>query len=287
MGYMSLSITQTGSTANSATYVCTVSCDRTSYYGINLNTSPIGIFDHTGNCIQYIGWPARNAWRSGWGTPDYRYDGYWVDTWWGNHQAILLSNYSYSFERTVSINRGNSRKGSVTIQCAVLCGYDEIGTPTDFKSVRVNKTLTTTEIPKTTVKGNITCTIDGPNVRDRYIRLVANFDNPSNYYTAKFYDKDNKEIKSSTGTSISIDIPITKDMYQTNVSYTCKIWGKDGTCYDTKTTGIKYIEPSGVGVTVKSSGVQDVSTMNFKNVNTKEIKEVWIKENGKVYQTRK
>lgn len=286
MGFINVSVSQIGKTANSATYRCVVSCARNSYYGININTAPIGVFDHNG-CFYYIGWPKRSAWRSGWGTPDYRFDGRWVDSWWGNHQADLLEDFTFTFERTVSINRGNSRKGTKYIEVGVHSGYDDMGYRTDFNTCMRGITLETSTIAEAKVSGNLTCSVDSPQVADRYIRLNANFSNPENFYTAKLYDKNNKEIKSSTGTSISLNIPITKDMYQTNVSYTCKIWGKDGKCYDTKTTGTVYVEPSGVGVTVKNSGIHDVSTMNFRNVNTKEIKEVWIKINDKIYQTRK
>lgn len=283
MGQMYVQAWQTGNTANSATYTCVITVGRSTYYGMNVNSYPIGVFDHNG-LIQYIGWPLANRWRREWGTPDYRLtNGSWINSWWGGANGMLLPDYTYSFSRTVPINRGNSRKGTTSVNVGVRSSIEN----QYFNSYMVNVPLSTTEIPKVTITGNLTYTIDGPQVQNRYIKLNASYSNPENYYKAKLYDKNNKEIAVSEGTSISLNIPITKEMYQTNVNYTCKLWGKDGVCYDTKTTGTIYVEPSGVGVTVKNSGIHDVSTMNFRNVNTKEIKEVWIKKDGKVYQTRK
>ena len=49
-----------------------------------------------------------------------------------------------------------------------------------------------------------------------------------------------------------------------------------------------YIDPSGPGVFVtKNNDAKSVHNMYFKNVNHKEITEVWIKKNGKVYKTEK
>lgn len=283
MSYISTSVKQTGKTANSATYSCTVSVDRTSYYGVSVDDWPIAIKNHTGT-LNYIGWPKLSSWKSSWGQPDWRLSSeQWISSKYGYAQGMLLNDYTYTFSGTVSIDRGNSRKGSKTIKV----GADSASTDSRFYGCMKEITLETEEIPSSKFKGTLSCTVDSPQtIGDRYIRLSASFDNPSSYYTAKLYNEGGSVITEANGTSISHNILITKDMFQTNKSFKVILWGKDGNSYDTKTV-TAYIEPSGIGVTVKNSGVHDTSNMYFRNVNNKEIKEVWVRVNGKVYQTRK
>lgn len=281
MSYINVSVKQTGKTASSASYSCTVSVDRTSYYGMSVDTYPIAAMGHDG-IRKYIGWPKASAWKSGWGQPDWRLSsGQWIKSKFGSANGMLLDDYTYSFTGTVNIDRGTKRKGTKEIEVGVKsANWDPFGT------VMKKITLETEEIASSKFSSELSCMVDSPkNTGTRYIRLSANFSNPSNFYTAKLY-YGGTELTSSSGTSISYNVEITKDMFQTERTYKIILWGKDGNKYDEKTAKA-YIEPSGVGVTVKNSGVHDISTMHFRNVNNKEIKEVWIKINGKVYQTRK
>ena len=283
MSYISTSVRQTGKTANSATYTCTVSVNRSSYYGMNVNVYPIAIMSHSG-ILNYIGWPKYSSWRDSWGEPDYRLrSNQWINSWYGYAQGMLLNDYTYTFSGTVSIDRGNSRKGSTTIRVGAESGSND----SRFYGCMREITLETEEIPTSKFTGSLNCTVDSSQTSgNRYIRLSAQFSNPSSYYTAKLYDSTGAVIEQSTGTSLNKNILITKDMFQTSKSYKIILWGKDGNSYDTKTV-TAYIEPSGIGVTVKNSGVHDTSNMYFRNVNNKEIKEVWVKVDGKIHQTRK
>ena len=281
---------QTAKTVDSATYTCTVSIIRkTSYRGLNPEQYPCAVVDHTGKALKYIAWPERNRWKQSWGVvPWHHYqDGTIINGKWGRAQCGFLTNYQYpTFERTVDIDRGTSRKGSVTIY---------VGTKStsggDFKGVLQELTLETEEIPKSSfTNSSITSSIDPPKTSGtRYIRLNVSFNNPSNYYTAKLYDNNGALLATSNegDTSLSYNIPIDKDMFQKSYIYKAILWGKDGNAYHTIYTSGIYVEPSGAGVYVKNSGVHETNALAFRNVNNKEIKEVWVKVNGKIYQTRK
>lgn len=280
---------QIAKTANSATYSCTVSITRkTSYRGLNPEQYPCAVVDHTGNALKYIAWPSL-PWKSSWGTqPWYHYSsGTTINGKWGRAQCGFLTNYQYpTFERTVNIDRGTSRKGTVTVY---------VGTKStsggDFKGVLQELTLETEEIPKSSfANSSITYSVDPPETSGtRYIHLSVSFNNPEGYYTAKFYDANGAVIATSSenATSLSHSIAVNKDMFQKNYVYKAILWGKDGNAYNTIYTSGIYIEPSGAGVYIKNSGVYETNALAFRNVNNKEIKEVWVKVDGKIYQTRK
>lgn len=273
-------LTITAQTSTYVDYTCTITTARNSYYGMPVSTYPIAVVDHTGQARAYIGWPKYSSWKASWGTPDYKLrTGASISGPWGTANGMLLNDYSYSFQGRVELNRGDQRKKSITIEVGVKSKGSN-----DFGTTMKQFTLSTTEIPKPTINTDLKCTVDGPNESSRKITVSLNFTNPDNYYTAKLYM--NNDLLASYTTSFTRDITVTEEMYQTNPVFKCIIWGKDGNNYGEKSSSV-YVEPGGVGVTVKNSGNHSVSNMDFRNVNNKEIKEVWVKVNGKVYKTRK
>ena len=77
-------------------------------------------------------------------------------------------------------------------------------------------------------------------------------------------------------------------MYQTTKSFTASLYGDDGELVSQKTTYVS-IEPSGAGLwfTPTGSGFVEISKSAFKNTKNKDIKEVWVKINGKWRKTKK
>ena len=285
-----VAVKQTAKTYNSATYSCDVSINRkTSYYGLNPEQYPCAVVDHTGAALKYIAWPERNQWKGSWGVvPWHHYqDGTTINGKWGRAQCGFLSNFKYpTFTRTVTIDRGNSRKGTMTIKVGTKSSGSK-----DFAGVLKEITLETEEIPTSNFSASsITASVDSPDTQGtRYIRLSVEFKNPENYYTAKIYDANGVVLATSSNgaTSVSTTVTITEAMFQNNYTYKAVLWGKDGNAYHTIYSPQLYVEPSGAGVWVKNSGTYVTSAMAFRNVNNKEIKEVWVKVNGKIYKTRK
>jgi hypothetical protein len=201
---------------------------------------------------------------------------------------MLLQNYSYTFSGTVSLDRTNKRKATKTISIGVKTSKDTEKFPTVLKEI----TFETLEIPESKFEETtLNYSVDSPNTSGaRYIRLSATFKNPEGFYTAKIYSNSGTilAVSSANATSVSCNVKVTEDMYQTKPVFKATLWGKDGSQYSTiSTPSNTYIEPSGAGVTVKNSGIRSVSKMAFRNVTNKEIKEVWIKIGGKIYKTKK
>ena len=135
---------------------------------------------------------------------------------------------------------------------------------------------------------SISATEDSPQQSGtRYIRISGTFTNPSSFYTAKLFDSNGKQLSSSTGTSISANVEITKDMFETTKRFILRIIGKDSNKYAEKEITVA-ISPSGVGLYGKlNSNVIDIDQSVFKNVNFKQAQEVWIKINGEIKKTTK
>lgn len=281
----SVTVTKGTPTANGQSYTCVIGVNKTSYYGINPTSSGggVGVINHEGTCLKYIGWPKASSWKASWGQPSWYYtSGSTVNGRYGRASCTLLTNYTYTFTGTVTIDRGNSRKGTKTVTLGVRA--NNWG---KFQDVMKTVTFETTEIPKGNFTSQLSGTVDPPLTSGtRHINVSTTFNNPENYYTAKLY-LNNVQVASSTNGSISYQETITKEMFQTVRMYKVILWGKDGNQYDEKTWNTPQIEPDGIGVTVKNSGTYEVENMYFRNVNNKEIKEVWVKVNGKIYQTRK
>jgi hypothetical protein len=78
-------------------------------------------------------------------------------------------------------------------------------------------------------------------------------------------------------------------MYNTCILYELRIYGKDNTYYSGLTKRVQVdigSPPIGLYVNPENS-IAGVNSMLFNNVTQKEIKEVWIKVDGKVYKTQR
>ena len=97
--------------------------------------------------------------------------------------------------------------------------------------------------------------------------------------------KNGTQIKDFTG-EYTEDIPVSASE---TINFELRIYGADGTYYKELTVPKSItISPVGPGVSIKSNNnVVGVVEMNLKNVTLKNISEVWIKKDGKLYKTVK
>lgn len=279
--YTFVSARQISCDANSATYECTVSAYSTSYFGLLSNSTCIAIRAWNGY-LRYWGWP--RTWKSRWGTPSYYLkNAQYYNGPFGNLQGLLGPDRSYTWTDTVPINRGNSRKGTLD----VVVGLEYKGNDQRFGSALQTLRLETAEIPVANIQ-SFSGSADGGNVTgDRYIRLACKFTNPEGYYQCRLYDANGTNLKTVGGTSLEHNILITKDMYQTTRRFIVELYGRDNSRYDRREITVS-IEPSGAGLWVKENSIaREVNKTTFRNVNHKEVKEVWIKKDGKWRKTRK
>lgn len=278
--FLSVSARQISNNANSATYECTVSRTNGAYFGYCDRTRYLAIQKATG-LYKHWGFPVTSSWKAAWGQPSWYLQAGGRNV--TNDRGATLDGFlgtSYSWTETISINRGNSRQGSKYVEVGVVSGS---GINSDFGTTLVGLTLTTTKVPDATGSW-LKATVDPITQRDRYITVEGGFTNPESYYNMRLYRNGVQVPFSGTYTE-----QVTKDKFFTNVVFTLKVYGKDGTLYNNLTKETKvYIEPSGVGVSVqKTSTTHSVNSMYLNNVTRKEITEVWIKKDGKVYKTVK
>lgn len=280
MGHISTSIKQTGKTANSATYQCTVSVNKNSWFGISPSVNYEAIVDHSGRAIRYIGWPKFSSWTSKMGTPAAALKNESnITTSLGTAKGLLLQNFTYTFTKTVSISRGNKRKGSLTIKAGCQSSYKS---GHDFYSAPKSITLVTSEVANPEWSGKAIVEVDRNN-----IRISRQWKNPETYYTARLISPTGAVVAKNTNGNLNVTIPITKEMYGTVQNYSLDIIGKDSATYKAKEKVSVTIPKQGVGLTVKDDGIHEVDPLYFKNVSNKEPKEVWIKINGEIKQTIK
>lgn len=280
MGFISTSIEQTGKTASSATYRCTVSVKRTSYFGKNPDTNYEAIKDHNGTLLNYIGWPKLSDWSAkGLGTPNYNLShGNSITTPAGTANGYMLQDYTYTFTRTVNISRGTKRKGTLTIKAGCVSKIQS----GDFASSLKSYTLETSEIANPEWSGQTLY-----EVTKTELKISRQWKNAENYYTARILDPNESVIKSDTSGNLNVTIPLTKEMYGKVLTYFVEVIGKDGSTYKKREPISIAIPKQGVGLTVKNNGIHEVDPLYFKNVSNKEPKEVWIKINGEIKQTIK
>lgn len=276
--YLSVSAKQISSDSSSATYECTVSRTNGAYFGYCDYNRCLAIKKASGY-YKYWGFPTTSSWRSSWGTPSWylQSSGRYINNQFGNLDGFLAT--SYTWQERVSIDRGKSRQGSKYIEVGVVSGS---GINSDFGTTLFPLTLKTTQIPDAT-NSWLDASVDPITVRNRYITIKGGFTNPEGYYNMKLY---------RNGIQVSFDgtytEQVTKDKFFSSIVFTLKVFGKDGTLYKplTKEKTV-YIEPSGVGVSVQKNSTYGVNSMYLNNVTHKEITEVWIKKNGKIYKTEK
>lgn len=283
--FISVSVKQTANDSSSATYECTVSKLSSSYFGICQYYNCLVIWkagsNGKGQAYKHWGFPVRSSWKASWGEPSwYLWGGNYFKSQYGNLDGFLGNTYKWT--ETVTIDRGNSREGTKEITVGVKAGKN---TSTSFGTTLKTITLKTTRIPDPSNVVLNQPVVDEPNVENRTLTVTASFVNPENYYTARLY-KDGVQVPFTNNT---YTMNITKEMYNTNPKFELRIFGKDNTYYKEFTKEVRaYIAPSGVGLTVKHNGEpKEIDNAYFRNVTNKEIKEIWIKKNGKIYKTIK
>lgn len=277
--FISVVAEQISNDANGATYRCTINRKNGSYFGIALESGCVAI-KKASSYINYWAWPT--SWSSGWGVPDWRYSSrQYYNGPAGNLQCLLQN--SWEWTEYVSIPRNNRRCPETTISV----GAQAFGISGDFNIRPVSLTLKSKEISYPSIS-SLSATEDSPQQSGtRYIRISGTFSNPDSFYTAKLFDSSDKQLSSSTGTSISATVEITKDMFETTKRFILRIIGKDSNKYAEKEVTVS-ISPSGVGLYGKlNSNVIDIDQSVFKNVNFKQAQEVWIKINGEIKKTTK
>ena len=275
--FLSVSARQISNNANSATYECTVARTNGAYFGYCDYYRCLAIKKASGY-YKYWGFPKASNWKSAWGQPSWNLSSQqWVSNQFGNLQGFLDTTYTWT--ETISIDRGNSRQGSKYVEVGVVSGSN---ISSDFGTTLVGLTLTTTKVPDAT-NPYLKSQVDPITVRNRKITVEGGFTNPEGYYNMRLYRNGVQVPFNGTYTE-----EVTKDKFFSNIVFTLKVYGKDGTLYNNLTKETKvYIEPSGVGVSVQKTSTHNVDSMYLNNVTRKEITEVWIKKNGKVYKTEK
>lgn len=301
-----VSVTQTGSTATSATYKCTVARVNNAYFGY-LTSNQHLVLKGYNSYIKHWGFPA----TSGSDSWVWNYYGAWPtyelennikkNVGYGSLGSTMKS--STYWTETVPISRGTSRQGTKKITVGVIGGpYNG----SDFSTLTKTITLKTTEIPKPAAP-TITVSVDPITETNRYINISVTFKRylttyngvQQNYYRATLYDKNNKVVVSKRTASFTHKIKVTQAMFNTTQTYTVKLIGLDGAVYATKKASVS-VKPNSVGLSFKSKIVDEesgdiiedkvysITTAHLNNVTVKNIPEVWIKnENGDIVKTTK
>lgn len=298
-----VSVTQTGSTATSATYKCTVARVNNAYFGYLSNNQYLVLKGYNKG-IKFWGFPERGNWAWSYfgAEPSTQlYDGdYHTHGGYTLQSTLKASTY---WTETVPISRGTSRQGTKKITVGVIGGpYNG----SDFSTLTKTITLKTTEIPKPAAP-TITVSVDPITETNRYINISVTFKKylttyngvQQNYYRATLYDKNNKVVVSKKTASFTHKIKVTQAMFNTTQTYTVKLIGLDGAVYATKKASVS-VKPNSVGLSFKSKIVDEesgdiiedevysITTAHLNNVTVKNIPEVWIKnENGDIVKTTK
>lgn len=298
-----VSVTQTGSTATSATYKCTVARVNNAYFGY-LSDNQYLVLKGYNKGIKFWGFPEHGNWAWSYfgAEPSAQlYDGnYHTHGGYTLQSTLKASTY---WTETVPISRGTSRQGTKKITVGVIGGpYNG----SDFSTLTKTITLKTTEIPKPAAP-TITVSVDPITETNRYINISVTFKKylttyngvQQNYYRATLYDKNNKVVTSKRTTSFTHKIKVTQAMFNTTQTYTVKLIGLDGAVYATKKASVS-VKPNSVGLSFKSKIVDEesgdiiedkvysITTAHLNNVTVKNIPEVWIKnENGDIVKTTK
>ena len=284
MSNIHVSVEQADKRDDAVKYKCVITTDG--YYGTDVSQTPLGVWDN-GTLKNYIGWPLESAWQSSWGQPDWRLSyGEWINSKFGGAYGTLINRRYEWTSDWISLPRGNQRKKSIDVTCGVRSVNPSWGL---FPETLVTRKLETNEIPlQKFAPSKVNVTVDPANTSgQRYIRISAEFSNPDNYYTAKLYLNGN-ELAASSASPVTHNMPITKEMFQNSYTFEAKLWGKDGSLYDTISSNSNYVEPSGFGVWSRNNNnINEIDNLAFRNNKSKEITEVWVKVNGKIYQTRK
>ena len=208
-----------------------------------------------------------------WGTAKYlSYE------FWAPQNGYLCDDYLY-FERTVGINRGNSRQGSTSVRCSA---YNINGW---WDTINCYETLYTTKIADVSnINFSVSC--DAKTANPRYIRINASYNNPEGFYTGHI---SGPGINTDFTGSGSWTQEVTTSMFNTTRTYTLTIRGRDGTQYHSSSRDV-YVEPGGVGVWYKQNNQpKEVYHVYYKNNYGAiiEVTEIWYKRNSQNIKTTK
>lgn len=241
--------------------------------------------------LQMICWgfPSVNSWkRSG-----YHY--YLTD---GNNRIELGTHLNPNFadkidgymtgttltskDYTVNISRGNNRVGYKTVYARIK------GPGGHLPTVEVSLKLETSKISDVSVTNFSVSQTENIYAKERFMFVRVALSNPESYYRLRV-SHEGKELYNSNGTSFNVDIPITRDMYNTIQSFNVVVTGKDGVEYYNKNASLQIL-PGGVGVYAKKDNkTRDIAEVYYKNPDGEiiEVKEVWIKRASQVKKTIK
>lgn len=262
----------------------TISKVNSSYFGLCSYYDCLAIqrVDTNGNSYyyKYWGFPRKSYWKASWGEPSWllSYEQY-TSNQFGNLQGTLFE--SQTFRDGIIIPRGNARENSKEVTVGVVAGSGI--TDKRFATTLQTITVYTTKIADASDVW-LTAEVDPITVQDRYITVKGGFTNPEGYYNMRLYRNGVQVPFSGTYTE-----QVTKDLYYQTINFELRIFGADGTFYNALTKYVsKQIDPSGPGVSVmQNSRIYGVENACRKNVTLKELPEVWIKKDGKVYKTVK
>lgn len=288
MAFLSNKIVITQRTSTYVKYKIVVTIDRTSsFFAINPATNYIAVKKHDGTVLNYIGWPKASSWplrdaSTGnvyYPRTEYK-NGQTINPGPGSAQCVLLDNFVYeSSQFQVNISKGNKRKGSTKI----IAGADSKIKSGNFAISPVEVTLETTETANPEWSGATEY-----NVTDTDITISRVWSNPDSYYTARIIGPDNTIKATNTNGNLSVTLPIEDSWYGTVQRFYIDIIGKDNATYKQKEFVDISIPKKGFGIYAKKDNIiRNTERLYFKNVSNKEPKEVWVKVNGKIYQTEK
>jgi hypothetical protein len=240
--------------------------------------------DRNGNSYyyKYWGFPRKSYWRASWGEPS------WLLSYeqpannqFGYLQGTLFE--SQTFRDEIVIPRGNSRENSKKVTVGVVAGSSI--TDKRFDTTLQSVTVYTTKIADASDVW-LTAEVDPTTAQERYITVKGGFTNPEGHYNMRLF-RNGVQVVPFDGTYTE---KVTEDLYYQTINFELKIFGADGTFYNplTKYASIKNIEPLGPGISVmQNSSIYGVENACRKNVTLKELPEIWIKKDGKVYKTEK
>lgn len=254
------------------------------------------VVNHNNTALRYVGYPEKARWDSNitdWSksppspTPYYALtSGGWINPnnspYGGANGYLIPRGHSYTSDwQTVSINRGNQRKGSVTISAGIrtYCPNDSL-----FGEEMVSVTLYTTEIPEAAFASDPQVTLT-----DTTLTISGSYTNPENYYKVKIYDGTTSIYTTPEGqTSYTYTINLTEAMYGTTKSYTVKLVGKDGTALTNQKTVSVTIPKRAFNIWMKQNGnINKDKKVYFKNVSNKEPKDIWVKKNNQIHKVKR
>ena len=273
-----------------------VNSNETAYFGLIGGGSYnfLCVVNHDNTALRYIGYPEKSRWDSvitpSTGAEPYAKLVYQQsinpnNSPYGAALGCLISRGSsyVSDWQTVSIDKGNSRKGSRTIYAGIRTYYPNHST--NGEEV-IPVTLYTTETSDATFNSDPQVTLT-----DTTLTISGSFTNPDNYYRVRIYDKDTGAVMYTTeenATSYSWTKTLTEDMYGSTKKYLVKFIGKDDSIYGITKTVSVVIPERAFNIWMKQNQtINKDKRVYFKNVNYKEPRDIWVKKNNQIHKVKR